>query len=203
MTTWHVLLGDGNVSGPYSECQIRNGIEEGKIADPMRVRQGQSPWIRVSKVKALFESLDDRGFFIRDAQQKIYGPFTEARIQAMSRSNGLPLVYWLRKGKHGPWECVDRQPTPEVDEPTQTISESVPLQPAPSIVVTADSFPIEESATMSTTSRSETLEVDQVSVKALVPAAPVMKLRTHSWKNAIMGISERFENLILGDPLTN
>jgi len=200
MTTWHVLIGDDSVCGPYTECQIRNGIQQGKIADPMRVRQGQSPWLRVSKVRAIFGTLDEQGFFIRDEKRSVFGPFTASRLQAMKIGNNLPLVYWVRKGKHGKWERVDRRPAPEPDEYTQTVSESVSATSAPEILVTADSVAVDETSTTSIASDSETLTTEP---KTVVPAAPVMKLRSSTWKSAITGISERFENLILGDPLTN
>lgn len=105
---WFVKVDSTQEKGPYREHQIRRGLLTGKIRDPMRIRQGDSPWKSAAEVQQLFAALDARGFYVKDADHREYGPFTQDRIRELDAAGELPGKYWIRHCQDGPWTEVDR-----------------------------------------------------------------------------------------------
>lgn len=177
-TKWFVLLGDSRVCGPFSESQIRLGIEHGKVTDEMRIRQGESDWIRVAKVRRLFDSLKTDGLYYRNMAHQVFGPFTSTRLQAMRSANQLPIVYWLRQGLHGTWKLIDRTQgvrTPQVRRPPASMGRLPTKQ-----------------------SRIGSCVPSERKSRPQIPPAPVMKLRGGPWARAVADARLKFEQLFTG-----
>ena len=175
-TKWYLRHEDGRICGPFSEGRIKEGIQRGKIAEPMRIRQGESGWIRVDKVRRLFNSLQSEGIFVRDKRQQVFGPFTADRFKAMQRFERLPKIYWWRQGD-GPWTLVDVRMANVILKPRQ---------PMPRRRVTQNHATHNTAAALDET----VVQPRSVSVpkteKPAIPPAPVMKLRTTLWSQ-LMG----------------
>lgn len=178
-TAWYVRLDSGAISGPYSETQIRSGLRSGKIEDGMRIRQGNSSWICVSKVRQLFANLHAQGMYVR-FNDRVHGPFTRSRLDTITP--GLPPESWIREGIDGAWQPFHQQST---DGEFGKAKRSGPR-----------SFPLENSSQQPNPPANS-------GTARKVPAAPVMKLRTPNWKHTVEGLVESFENIFLGDPLSN
>lgn len=104
---WYIRLADGRIQGPYSEGQIRRGIQQGTIRAEMMIRQASSAWINAIRVKQLFDRLDNEGFYLRFASGEVAGPFTEERVRSMIASGDLPTVFSIRRGKSAEWTTLD------------------------------------------------------------------------------------------------
>jgi hypothetical protein len=106
MKPWLVRLENGHVKGPYSEAQIRKGLQCGRITDAMQIRQQLSPWTPAPMVRQLFEKLAQQGFYLKTEHGQILGPFTKPRILELESARELPSAYWIRQGKQGQWKPI-------------------------------------------------------------------------------------------------
>lgn len=136
-TKWYVRLDNGTVQGPYRESQIRQGISRGKLVAPMRLRQGESGWIRVSRVKDLFAKLDQSGFYLRDRNNCISGPFTKTRLAALIQSKQLPADTQVRCGRKGVWTSAA---LPHQHAPAPSIRTKADVPAAPVMKLRSDSW---------------------------------------------------------------
>ena len=107
MKPWLVRLVDGRVKGPYSEAQIRKGLQCWRITDAMQIRQQSSPWTPAPVVRQLFERLAEQGFYLKTEHGQILGPYTKPRILELETANQLPSAYWIRQGEQGPWKSIN------------------------------------------------------------------------------------------------
>ena len=107
MTRWYLKSPLGKVSGPLNEDQIRAALL--RRSDQVQVRQERGTWLPASFVRQQFQRLDQKGFYIRDGQGQIFGPFTKQRVLELNRANQLPGTYWIRQGHSSRWTEISTQ----------------------------------------------------------------------------------------------
>ncbi len=172
MVHWFVRHSSGIEEGPFSEVQIRQGIESGSITDACEVRQQQSGWFPVAHVREVFRRLSVDGFYLKDRGGKVFGPFTKQRVLEFEQTNCLPACYWIRQGKQTEWtEIKTTLVAPRSTKQEQAASELASTQSAaePPDLDTKSSPP-EKYDGPAPQSRPPTPRPN-------IPAAPVMKLR--------------------------
>lgn len=224
MINWYIKLEDGRTEGPFSESQIKYGIDSGKITQRMRIRQQQSRWASPEQVRSLFEELTERGFFLKDETGATYGPFTKERVLEFEKAKQLPVRYWIRRGSNDAWTEINDTPEMKrrIDGQAKQRQPRFPVgiavnatRPANSSMSKATSSrseitkPAKPSGVRSYSSRDELIkEIATIPGAAnqqrpSVPRAPVMKLRNNTMVDRIIDLSERVESVFFGNPLTN
>jgi|GEM_PF-3787226 len=129
MADWYIRDESGSTAGPFTEAQIKSGLEKNTITDSMSVRQDHSDWVPTQRVRELFAKLMSDGFFVRDCAGKVFGPFTKQRLMEMDRAKQLPKRYWIKQGKdeHSEWTEILTKATSVSSKPRET------RKPKPSI----------------------------------------------------------------------
>lgn len=70
---WYVKTGE-RVQGPFSECQIRRGLEEDRITSEMLVRRHDSDWIPADVLKAKFREHDQSQHRDKPINGRLHAP---------------------------------------------------------------------------------------------------------------------------------
>ena len=185
MVHWFVRHSTGIEEGPFSEVQIRQGIESGSITEPSEVRQQQSGWFPVAHVRALFRRLADDGFYLKDRSGSVFGPFTKQRVLEFDRTNSLPAHYWIRQGKQKDWtEIKTMLPSPNAtdnvatDNVSATETRIAPQDPQQTVLESKSPNPNgADKLTDELTDKLASETKQKHARKPNIPAAPVMKLR--------------------------
>ena len=63
---WYVRAEDQGETGPFTEKEIWAAFESGEISEAMQIRQGASGWCSSTRVKQIFEQLQQQGWFVND-----------------------------------------------------------------------------------------------------------------------------------------
>jgi hypothetical protein len=103
---WYVLR-DGRLSEPMSESQICAFVFENELTDDVKIRQGESEFFPASRIRDLFATLRNQGWYVRDAGQT-YGPYVGDKLMTLIASGFFdPQSIQVRKGPEGQWVTFD------------------------------------------------------------------------------------------------
>lgn len=104
---WFVKLENGEVTGPFTEREIATDLLSQQIDDRQQVRQGKDgAWCESARARAVFQQLANAGWYVRSGEE-IFGPFTEAKLLDLHRSNDLAPGSEVRQGLTGDWKSAD------------------------------------------------------------------------------------------------
>lgn len=101
---WYVHV-ENRLHGPYAESQIRQGLQDGRIAAGMMVRQGSGQWHDARLVGAAFDRLASVGYYVKEAGVE-QGPFTEQKIREFVTAGELSPLAFARQGNEKKWQPV-------------------------------------------------------------------------------------------------
>ena len=112
---WFVRLSSGKESGPFSESQIKGGLDKGKIPRGSKIRQGNSPWFEAALVHAKLRQLERDGWYVLEEREgSPRGPFTRVRLSELVNANQIQPRALVRRGTEGQWSPVERSSAAEL-----------------------------------------------------------------------------------------
>ena len=96
----------GELFGPLKEAEVRTFVLDQDLDPDTRVRQGESDYFPVSRIRDMFTVLQERGWYVLD-RDTTFGPYTGDRLLTLVASGFFPAKRILvRQGTEGAWVSV-------------------------------------------------------------------------------------------------
>ncbi len=92
----------GEVSGPFSEKEIRNFLLRNPLVEGDVVQSDESPWRDANIVRKMFRDLIEFGWYVQH-NNRVLGPFTPSRILDMRGEALITKNTLVRQGPTSPW----------------------------------------------------------------------------------------------------